>query len=80
MARKYWFQVRHGFNYRCGAEWDVYYVKAYNAERAKELVEPCLDSNKKGEKIEVKQAPEDWWYLEQYENGVYLVDHDYWSR
>ena len=80
MARKYWFEVRHGFTYRCGAEWDVYHVKAYNAEQAQKLVEEVFDKKKKGEDIKVEQVGEDWMYYQKFANGVMLTEHDYWSR
>lgn len=80
MARKYWFEVRHGFSYRCGAEWDVYHVKAYNAERAEQLVRDVFDKRKKGEDVKVEQVEEDWMYHKKFDNGVMLTELDYWSR
>lgn len=80
MARKYWFQVKHGFTYRCGAEWDVYHVKTYNAAKAEELVREVFDKRKKGEEVRVIQVDDDWMYQAKFDNGVFLTEYDYWSR
>jgi hypothetical protein len=80
MPRKYWFEVRHGSSHRCGGEWDVYHVKAYNPEQAKELVKEVWDSDMKGAELRVTLAGDDWMYEKKFDNGVMLTKYDYWER
>ncbi len=79
-----WYEVKIGYSWRCGAEWDEYLVKArsetHAADKVLEVRETPLRDRDEVKVKTVDMADDEMWAPRVYPNGVIYTGMDYWER